>query len=96
MMGKRTRLAVIFGGRSGEHEVSLMSARSVLNVLNPAKYEVVQIGVTAGNWLSGEDAIDRFEKQEYSPLIQVVLLPEPRGGQLFQVKDNQLEPLCAA
>jgi len=46
MTGKRTRLAVIFGGRSGEHEVSLMSARSVLNILNPAKYEVVQIGVT--------------------------------------------------
>jgi len=72
-----------------------MSARSVLNVLNPAKYEAVQIGVTPrGNWLSGEDVINRFEKQEYSPLIQVVLLPEPRGGQLFQVKGNHLEPLC--
>ncbi len=44
---KRTIVVgVIFGGRSGEHEVSLMSARSVLGALDPQKYEIVQIGIT--------------------------------------------------
>ena len=45
-MADKIRIAVIFGGRSGEHEVSLMSARSVLSVLDPQKYEVTQIGIT--------------------------------------------------
>lgn len=51
----RIRVGVIFGGRSGEHEVSLNSARSVMRALNPEKYEVVQIGITPqGQWLTGE------------------------------------------
>ncbi len=57
-MGKQShkiRIGVIFGGRSGEHEVSLNSARSVMKALDPAKYEVVQIGITPeGQWLTGE------------------------------------------
>ena len=44
---KKLHVAVIFGGRSGEHEVSLMSARSVLSVLDPARYEVTQVGITS-------------------------------------------------
>mgnify|MGYP000848886350 CR=1 FL=1 len=96
MTDKRTKLAVIFGGRSGEHEVSLMSARSVLNVLDPEKYEVIQIGVTPqGNWLSGEAVIDHFEKQDYTTLTPAILLPEPRGGHLFLVKNDRIEPLSA-
>ena len=39
MMGEKVQLGVLFGGRSGEHEVSLMSARSVLSVLDTQKYE---------------------------------------------------------
>lgn len=38
---KRIRIGVIFGGQSGEHEVSLVSARAVLNGLDPARYDVV-------------------------------------------------------
>ena len=50
---KKTRVGVIFGGRSGEHEVSLRSADSVIRALNPAKYEVVPITIThEGRWLS--------------------------------------------
>ena len=45
-MTKKMNIAVLFGGRSGEHEVSLMSARSVLSVLNPEKFDVTQIGIT--------------------------------------------------
>ena len=58
MTDKKLHVAVLFGGRSGEHEVSLMSARSVLSVLDPAKYEVTQIGIThEGKWLTGEDVM---------------------------------------
>ncbi|MXY87303.1 MAG: D-alanine--D-alanine ligase [Dehalococcoidia bacterium] len=49
----RQRVAVIFGGRSGEHEVSLRSARSVMGALDAERWEVAPIGVTrAGAWLS--------------------------------------------
>ena len=52
--GKRIRVGVIFGGRSGEHEVSLNSAQSVMNALNPAKYDVLPIGIDKnGRWLTG-------------------------------------------
>ena len=45
------RLGVLFGGRSGEHEISLMSAASVINAIDKSKYEVVQIGITReGEW----------------------------------------------
>ena len=42
-----------------------MSARSVLSVLDPAKYEVTQIGIThEGNWLTGEDVLGKFENNK--------------------------------
>src|SRR5271163_4788255 len=54
---KRLRIGVLFGGRSGEHEVSLASAASVLRGLDPDKYEAVPIGITKeGHWLIGTGA----------------------------------------
>jgi D-alanine-D-alanine ligase len=59
--GRKLRVGVLFGGSSSEHEVSLMSARSVLGALDPQKYEVVQIGITKeGRWLLAADAVDRL------------------------------------
>ena len=55
---KRLRVGVLFGGRSGEHEVSLVSAASVIRGLDPDKYEAVPIGITKdGHWLIGEGAV---------------------------------------
>ncbi|MGH9899134.1 MAG: D-alanine--D-alanine ligase family protein [Pyrinomonadaceae bacterium] len=52
-MTKRLRVGVIFGGRSGEHEISIRSAQSVINAIDSKKYEVVPIAVTReGKWLS--------------------------------------------
>jgi D-alanine-D-alanine ligase len=49
---KKLRVGILFGGRSGEHEVSLISATSVLKALDPGKYDVVLIGITReGCWL---------------------------------------------
>jgi D-alanine-D-alanine ligase len=54
---KLLRVGVLFGGRSGEHEVSLVSAASVIRGLDPDKYEAVPIGITKdGHWLIGEGA----------------------------------------
>jgi D-alanine-D-alanine ligase len=88
MSNKKLRIAVIFGGRSGEHEVSLMSARSVLRVLDPAKYEVTQVGITLdGEWLHGEDTIGAFESRDFSQLDRVVLPSEPSHSALYVLRD---------
>ena len=53
----KIRVGILFGGRSGEHEVSLLSAASVLNAIDKTKYEVVPIGITKeGRWLTAENA----------------------------------------
>ncbi len=55
----RTRVIVLFGGRSAEHEVSCMSAVSVLRSLDPARYDVVPIGVTQdGTWVRSYSAME--------------------------------------
>jgi D-alanine-D-alanine ligase len=54
---KKLRVGVLFGGRSGEHEVSLLSAASVVNAIDKNKYEVVPVGITKdGRWLTAGDA----------------------------------------
>jgi D-alanine-D-alanine ligase len=54
---EKLRIGILFGGRSGEHEVSLLSAASVLNAIDKGKYEVVPIGITKdGRWLTAEHA----------------------------------------
>jgi D-alanine-D-alanine ligase len=54
---KKLRVGVLFGGRSGEHEVSLLSAASVVEALDKTKYEVVPIGITKeGRWLTADHA----------------------------------------
>jgi D-alanine-D-alanine ligase len=59
---KKLRVGVLFGGRSGEHEVSLLSAASVLNAIDKEKYEVVPIGITKeGRWLTAEHAQNLLE-----------------------------------
>src|SRR5262245_61195944 len=52
----KIRVAVLFGGRSAEHDISVISARSIMAAMDPARYEVVPIGVTReGGWLTGGD-----------------------------------------
>ena len=54
---KKLRVGVLFGGRSGEHEVSLLSAASVLAAIDRSKYEVIPIGITReGRWVTAGDA----------------------------------------
>jgi D-alanine-D-alanine ligase len=54
---KKLRVGILFGGRSGEHEVSLLSAASVVNAIDKTKYEVVPVGITKdGRWVTAGDA----------------------------------------
>ncbi len=56
-MKKKLRVGVLFGGRSGEHEVSLLSAASVLKAIDRTRYEVVPVGITKqGRWVVSGDA----------------------------------------
>jgi D-alanine-D-alanine ligase len=56
-MAKKLRVGILFGGRSGEHEVSLLSAASILKAIDRKKFDVVPIGITKeGRWLAAADA----------------------------------------
>lgn len=79
----RTRVAVIFGGRSSEHAVSCLSARSVLAVLDRSRFEVVAIGITrAGRWVlesPGLPAAGRTESPAPTPRLPEV---DPSGEEV--------------
>src|SRR5271155_3431212 len=56
-MSKRLRVGILFGGRSGEHEVSLLSPASILNAIDRTRYEVVPVGITKqGRWVTAAAA----------------------------------------
>jgi D-alanine-D-alanine ligase len=58
-MAKKLRVGILFGGRSGEHEVSLLSAASILKAIDRSKFDVVPIGITKeGRWLGAGAAQD--------------------------------------
>src|SRR5205807_2051444 len=70
-MSNKIRVGVIFGGRSGEHEVSVRSARSVIEAFDVERYEVVPIAITKeGRWLS--------------PAASALLLPEETRRRLSE------------
>ena len=81
---KKTRVGLIFGGRSGEHEVSLRSARSVMAAIDHIKYEVVPIGITKeGHWTLSE--VELLEAGD-EPLQPAALLGDPSQRALMQVR----------
>ena len=61
----RRRVAILFGGRSAEHEISLRSARNVINALDPDRYEAVLIGIDRqGGWFLNEDSMRLLNADE--------------------------------
>lgn len=75
----KKRIAVIFGGRSGEHEVSLRSAESIIEALDPDKYEVFPVGITKeGRWLAGGDPWKVLKEKSYpGECCQTALITDP-------------------
>jgi len=89
----KLRVGVIFGGRSGEHEVSLNSAQSVMRALNPDKYEVIPIGIDKnGRWLTG-DVVGTLTEGKTSH--HATLLPDPKAKGLVQLDEGKAVELTA-
>jgi D-alanine-D-alanine ligase len=79
------RVGVILGGRSGEHEVSLMSASSVISALDSEKYDVVMIGITReGRWVTG-DVAAALESGQDGMTRPAALLPDPQSSGLLEI-----------
>ncbi len=88
-MKKKLRVAVLFGGRSAEHEVSLVSASSILQGLDREKYEIVQIGITHdGRWIVDSRALDWLKEGKIPEDSYAAVLPEPRGKRLLLVRES--------
>src|SRR5258708_28311468 len=80
---KRLRVGILFGGRSGEHEVSLASAASVIRGLDPDKYEAVPIGISKeGHWLIG-GAAQRLLPEVLKGGQRVVMAADPTNASLI-------------
>jgi D-alanine-D-alanine ligase len=89
---KRLRVGVLFGGRSGEHEVSLASAASVIRALDPQKYEAVPIGITKeGRWLVGTSA-QKMLPEVLKSGERVVLPPDPCAASLVPLSSPSGQP----
>ena len=94
---KKIRVGIIFGGRSGEHEVSLASAASVMAKLDSEKYEAVPIGITKeGSWLLGTEPKqliaaqqDVHEDVELESSKAVTLTGDPRLRRLITVQSGE-------
>lgn len=89
-MKKKIRVGVIFGGRSAEHEVSLVSATSVIEALDKGKYEVVPIGITKeGRWLSSSTTLQLLkEGKGLDEMTERVLLPDPTWKGLVEFRSD--------
>ncbi|NDJ53270.1 MAG: D-alanine--D-alanine ligase, partial [Chloroflexi bacterium] len=85
---RRIRVGVLFGGRSGEHEVSLRSARSIMDAIDPNKYEIVPVGITKeGRWVTGPDPLTALQNGA-DDLKPTALLGEP-GERTLRGADGQ-------
>lgn len=94
--GRKLRVGVLFGGRSGEHEISLTSAQGIMAAMDRNKYEVVPIGITkTGEWLTGGDihqqlldavaghpVIEAGRSDESAPVENALALPISATGPL--------------
>ena len=102
-MPKKLRVGVIFGGRSGEHEVSIRSARAIIESIDRKKFDVVPIAITKeGKWLPPSDSAQLLPA-EVQPLLnssatsttgEIALLGDPSHKGLISLKGNS-QPLVA-
>jgi D-alanine-D-alanine ligase len=90
---KKLKIAILFGGKSAEHEVSIQSARNVVAALDPEKYEPVLVGIDRnGTWFLDERCRDLLEGDPTSTLPDhsegVTLVSDQGSGQLIQTREG--------
>jgi D-alanine-D-alanine ligase len=99
-MTRRLRIGVLYGGRSGEHEISLRSAATVIGALDPERYDVVPVAIAKdGRWLTGPDTLRLLDEAQraLSPVVEhgdeVLLPPVPGRNALLRVAGGAPIPL---
>ena len=98
MKQKKIRLGILFGGKSAEHEVSLISAKNIIEALDKQKYDLFLIGIDkTGEWLL-RDGYAYLEHADDPKLIHlqgaketVALVPKQNRKEIVSYKDNQLQ-----
>jgi D-alanine-D-alanine ligase len=99
-MAKKLRVGILFGGRSGEHEVSLLSAASILKAIDRRKFEVVPIGINkAGHWLTSGAAqglLEGSRREELTPGVpegaKTPAANIPKAGKKLRAGDPAATP----
>jgi D-alanine-D-alanine ligase len=104
MAKRKIRVGILFGGRSGEHEVSLTSAQGIMKAIDKDKYDVVPIGITKeGRWMVGGDPLRALRAaadmppalaahaEEEAETLQTVLVPLEPGPSALTTIDAPLE-----
>lgn len=97
-MTKKIRVGIIFGGKSGEHEVSLASAQSVARAIDQDKYDVTLIGITKqGRWIYGGNALKQLAAASPTSLLAPIEEPTTNGngkalnsGELVPTASNEI------
>lgn len=100
-MTKKIRVGVLFGGKSAEHEISLLSAKSVIDAIDKNKYEVVLIGINkSGEWFLHENLERCLMHADNAELIQlrttqetVALVPKEKGNPLVSLRTENSNPI---
>src|SRR5512143_3436065 len=99
-MTRRVRVGVLYGGRSGEHEVSLRSAATVIDALDAARYEVVPIAIGKdGRWRTGIESLRLLHEAQRNLAaipdhgIEVTTAPEPTRHALVPLGTGTPVPL---
>ena len=94
-MSNKIRVAILFGGRSAEHEVSLQSARNIINAIDQSKYDPVLIGIDRGGaWFLNDDSISLLNADNPRLIAlnqqnkSVSLVPGDRAGVLVGLQES--------
>ena len=87
---RKLRVGVVMGGRSGEHEVSLSSAGSVMAAMDREKYDIVPIGITkTGRWIASGDPMQALTLDDESLSQPAALLADPSHRGLMRLEDRE-------
>jgi D-alanine-D-alanine ligase len=91
-MKRKLRVAVVFGGRSGEHEVSLVSASSVMKAMDRKKYDIIPIGIThEGKWLASGDPMSLLKSKKKGSSKKALLSLDPEKPFILTDRKKKLE-----
>src|ERR1035437_1115498 len=92
-MAKKLRVGILFGGRSGEHEVSLLSAASILKAIDRKKFDVVPIGINkSGHWLTSDAAQGLLEGTGHGSALPAPAAPTAKIAKKLRAGDPAATP----